>query len=168
MAGSVLPLHRACVVASARSYCDHSLTPVKKQSSKNQCAAFAIFDNLRTHNLVKQDLQYSLMQPILRYCFWRIAGGRGAIRAGMGSRITSPEDNVSAAHFPKRILFPPCGKAVDMQRLALAGHKVVGCDCVCQADDLIAETKGAVVAGETTAKPLKVVDIAVPASVADK
>ena len=87
----------------------------------------------------------------------------------MGSRITSPEDNVSAAHFPKRILFPPCGKAVDMQRLALAGHKVVGCDCVRQAaDEFIAETKGAVVAGETTAKPLKVVDIAVPASVADK
>ena len=79
------------------------------------------------------------------------------------------DDNVSAPHFPKRILFPLCGKAVDMPHLALAGHKVVGCDCVRQAaDDLIAETKGAVVAGETAVGPLKVVDIAVPASVADK
>ena len=60
------------------------------------------------------------------------------------------EDNVSAPHFPKRILFPLCGKAVDMPHLALAGHKVVGCDCVRQAaDEFIAETKGAVVAGET-------------------
>lgn len=41
--------------AAVRRAC--SLTQVKKHSSKNQCAGFATFDHLRTHNLVKQNLQ---------------------------------------------------------------------------------------------------------------
>ena len=72
-----------------------------------------------------------------------------------GARLL--DDGISAPHFPKRILFPMCGKAVDMPFLSLSGHHVVGVDCAKLAlDQLVTETKGASVARESFAGPLQV------------
>ena len=66
-------------------------------------------------------------------------------------------DDGIAPHFPKRIFFPLCGKAVDMPYLALEGHTVVGCDCVRMAlQQLVAETQGAAISSETSAGALQV------------
>ena len=66
-------------------------------------------------------------------------------------------DDGIAPHFPKRIFFPLCGKAVDMPYLAMQGHTVVGCDCVKMAlQQLVAETPGAAITSETSAGPLQV------------
>lgn len=66
-------------------------------------------------------------------------------------------DDGIAPHFPKRIFFPLCGKAVDMPYLALEGHTVVGCDCVRIAlQQLVAETPGAAITSQTSAGALQV------------
>jgi thiopurine S-methyltransferase len=70
------------------------------------------------------------------------------------------DDGISAPHFPKRILFPLCGKTVDMPFLAQAGHRVVGVDCARLAlDQLVSEAEGAKITSESTAGQLQVVDV---------
>jgi len=73
------------------------------------------------------------------------------------------DDGITAPHFPKRILFPLCGKAVDMPFLALAGHRVVGLDCSRMAlEQLVKETEGAAIRSESTVGPLQVMESPYP------
>ena len=62
---------------------------------------------------------------------------------------------------PTRMLFPLCGKAVDMPHFARLGHSVVGCDCVRLAmESLVQETSGASISRESFIGPHQVVEIA--------